>query len=322
MLADAELDPVGLVEMTGYRVGEQNVVGTRLPILEHVEFAVADYSRLTTPPWVDILVQRLKDAAEARVRARVAGMRVRTLDQAVRRITQRVNLFEKILIPTAKKNIQRIRIYLGDAERAAVVTSKLAKVKQQAVEGLPTRRQYEYRTPAASDLCWVDSEKDCLLDDLHARGCLELIPLGSDAKQQADGAAVLRGPRGAEVPACLPATTSTSKRRCAVRRRVGRAASVGNPAEHPGTRVGTRLGLSQRIADAKPWGDFRFCLASEMGELRLWFYVVPHNQMPKVEATGLAWEVVRRDSRFCYVVVLDKAEPQSMPVPRVHVGSR
>ena len=132
MLADSELDFSGLVEMTGYRVGEQNLVGTRLPILEHVEFAVADYSRLATPAWVDILVKRLKDAAESRVRARIAQQRVQTLDQAVRRITQRVNLFEKILIPTAKKNIQRIRIYLGDAERAAVVTSKLAKVKQQA----------------------------------------------------------------------------------------------------------------------------------------------------------------------------------------------
>jgi V/A-type H+-transporting ATPase subunit D len=131
MLADQNLDFDGLVEMKGYRVGEQNVVGTRLPILEYVEFVVADYSRLATPAWVDILVQRLKDAAESRVRARVAGDRVRTLDHAVRRITQRVNLFEKILIPTAKKNIQRIRIYLGDAERAAVVTSKLAKVKQQ-----------------------------------------------------------------------------------------------------------------------------------------------------------------------------------------------
>ncbi len=131
MLADPDLDFSGLVRMTGYRVGRQNVVGTRLSILDHVEFAVADYSRLVTPAWVDILVRRLKDAAEARVRARIAGQRVQALDQAVRRITQRVNLFEKILIPTAKENIQRIRIYLGDAERAAVVTSKLAKVKQQ-----------------------------------------------------------------------------------------------------------------------------------------------------------------------------------------------
>jgi V/A-type H+-transporting ATPase subunit D len=49
----------------------------------------------------------------------------------VRRITQRVNLFEKILIPTAKQTIQKIRIFLGDADRASVITSKLAKKKQQ-----------------------------------------------------------------------------------------------------------------------------------------------------------------------------------------------
>ncbi|MFG0266554.1 MAG: V-type ATP synthase subunit D, partial [Rhodopirellula sp. JB055] len=87
--------------------------------------------RLSTPAWIDILVQRLKDAAEARVRSKIAEQRVQILRQAVRRITQRVNLFDKVLIPTAKENIQRIQIYLGDAERAAVITSKLAKLKQQ-----------------------------------------------------------------------------------------------------------------------------------------------------------------------------------------------
>ncbi len=135
MLANEELDLTGLVRMVGYHLGEQNVVGTRLPLLQHVEFQVADYSRLATPAWVDILVARLKDAAELHIRTRIAGQRVEILEQAMRRITQRVNLFEKILIPTAKKNIQRIRIYLGDAERAAVVTSKLAKVKQQQLGG-------------------------------------------------------------------------------------------------------------------------------------------------------------------------------------------
>jgi V/A-type H+-transporting ATPase subunit D len=131
MLADEQLDPSGLVKMKGYQVGEQNVVGTRLPILDQVEFIVADYSRLSTPAWIDILVQRLKDAAEARVRSKIAEQRVQILRQAVRRITQRVNLFDKVLLPTAKENIQRIQIYLGDAERAAVITSKLAKLKQQ-----------------------------------------------------------------------------------------------------------------------------------------------------------------------------------------------
>jgi V/A-type H+-transporting ATPase subunit D len=77
-----------------------------------------------------VLVQRLKDAAEQRLRANIAERRVDILRQQVRRITQRVNLFDKILIPTAQQNIQRIRIYLGDVERSGVVTSKLAKSKQ------------------------------------------------------------------------------------------------------------------------------------------------------------------------------------------------
>ncbi|MFN3150356.1 V-type ATP synthase subunit D [Bremerella sp.] len=135
MLADDSLDVSGLVRMEGYQVGEQNVVGVRLPILENVEFTVTPYPLVGTPAWTDLLVQRLKDAAQARVQSRIAERRVAILDQSVRRITQRVNLFEKILIPTAEKNIKRIRIYLGDTERAAVVTSKLAKIKQQHAGG-------------------------------------------------------------------------------------------------------------------------------------------------------------------------------------------
>ena len=56
------------------------------------------------------------------------------LNDAVRRITQRVNLFEKVLIPQAEKKIHRIKIYLADTERAAVVRSKIAKAKQNLDE--------------------------------------------------------------------------------------------------------------------------------------------------------------------------------------------
>jgi V/A-type H+/Na+-transporting ATPase subunit D len=131
MLADKEFRLGGLVKLNSYKVVEQNVVGVKLPFLDSIDCTVVDYSRLATPPWVDTLVQRLKEAAEQRMRTEIAGERQRILQIQVRRITQRVNLFEKILIPTAKQNIQKIRIFLGDAERASVVTSKLAKKKQQ-----------------------------------------------------------------------------------------------------------------------------------------------------------------------------------------------
>ncbi len=64
-----------------------------------------------------------------RVHLQVRRERVARLNQQVRRITQRVNLFEKVLIPQAKENIKRIQIGLGEQERSAVVRSKIAKKK-------------------------------------------------------------------------------------------------------------------------------------------------------------------------------------------------
>jgi V/A-type H+-transporting ATPase subunit D len=130
MLADEGLHLHDLVVVKGYKLGEQNIVGVRLPVLESLDCQVAEYSPLATPAWLDILVQRLKDAKTCRLRAEIAAQRLDILRLQLRRVTQRVNLFDKILIPTAHSNIQRIRIYLGETERAAVVTSKLAKSKQ------------------------------------------------------------------------------------------------------------------------------------------------------------------------------------------------
>jgi len=130
MLADEGLHLRDLVVVKGYKLGEQNIVGVRLPVLESLDCQVAEYSPLATPAWLDILVQRLKDAKTCRLRAEIAARRLDILRLQLRRVTQRVNLFDKILIPTAHRNIQRIRIYLGETERAAVVTSKLAKSKQ------------------------------------------------------------------------------------------------------------------------------------------------------------------------------------------------
>lgn len=127
MLADTDITLSGLIRIEDVTMGRENIVGVKLPILEDVQFAIFKYSMLAKPHWVDTLVDKLQQTAKLRIEVQVAAERVRELELAVRHITQRVNLFEKILIPTAKKNIQRIQIFLGDAERSAVVRSKLAK---------------------------------------------------------------------------------------------------------------------------------------------------------------------------------------------------
>jgi V/A-type H+-transporting ATPase subunit D len=127
MLANREIDVSGLVQVESFRIEEENLVGVKLPKLVEVKCHVAEYSMLAKPHWVDMLVEQLKQMVEQKTRVQVAAERVRLLEQAERRVTQRVNLFDKILIPTAKKNIQKIQIYLADAERAAVVRSKITK---------------------------------------------------------------------------------------------------------------------------------------------------------------------------------------------------
>ena len=132
ILGSSSMKLSGLVRTRRIDIVEEDVLGLRLPTLRTVEFDTADYSLLATPFWVDDLVTCLKEVATYRLRLQVYHERVARLQGAVRRITQRVNLFEKVLIPNAKRNIARIQIFLSDVERAAVVTSKIAKAKRAA----------------------------------------------------------------------------------------------------------------------------------------------------------------------------------------------
>jgi V/A-type H+-transporting ATPase subunit D len=135
MLANREIDLSDLVKVKAVRLGERNVVGTRLPTLEGIDVQVREYGYLTKPHWVDRLVDELSRMLELQVQLAVQERSAALLDEAVSKVTQRVNLFEKVLIPRARANIKKIRIYLGDAERAAVVRSKLAK-RKRAEQGI------------------------------------------------------------------------------------------------------------------------------------------------------------------------------------------
>lgn len=129
MLGASAVDLTGLLTVREVRIGMENVVGVKLPVLVAIEFEEVGYSLLGKPHWVDLAIRRMREYAELKTRCDLARERFEILRKAARKITQRVNLFEKILIPEAETNIKRIQIFLSDAERAAVVQSKIAKSK-------------------------------------------------------------------------------------------------------------------------------------------------------------------------------------------------
>ncbi len=130
MLANREIALDGVVRIRSIEVTTRNLVGLRVPVLAGLETERAPYGLLVRPHWVDRLSERLEEVLRREVEARLLAEEIVLLDAAIVKVMQRVNLFEKVLIPRAEANIKRIRIALGDIARAAVVTSKIAKSKR------------------------------------------------------------------------------------------------------------------------------------------------------------------------------------------------
>ncbi|HRQ05561.1 V-type ATP synthase subunit I [Nitrosomonas halophila] len=81
--------------------------------------------------------------------------------------------------------------------------------------------------------------------------------------------------------------------------------------------------LEVHIRLQAPWGDFKPPKADEIGGYKLWYYLVPIYQIDRI-SKDLVYEIVQRDNRYAYVVVIGKQPPASgqMPVPRSAVGHR
>lgn len=129
MLSNNKVDLKDLVMVKGVELDHENVMGASLPVLKNVQVQIREYSFLAKPHWVDDVAAKLAEMLTLKIRVQVEQRRLELLNEAVRKITQRVNLFDKVLIPRARKNIKRIKIYLSDAERAGVINAKLAKSK-------------------------------------------------------------------------------------------------------------------------------------------------------------------------------------------------
>lgn len=133
MLAQTRLDLNSLIRIQRVEHQLDNLVGIELPRVARVELDRAQYSRLAMPQWVDRAVDLMGQMLELKVLQQVERVRLERLEAALQKTTQRLNLFDKVLIPRTESNIRRIRIALSDAERAGVVRAKIAKGKRARV---------------------------------------------------------------------------------------------------------------------------------------------------------------------------------------------
>ena len=120
-----------LVRIKQVSIGEERVAGLILPTVEAIEIERQSYSPVMRPHWVDPLCATLAESLELAIKHDVQQQRCTQLSAALEKATQRVNLFEKILIPRTEDNIKVIATFIGEMEMAGLVRAKISQRKRR-----------------------------------------------------------------------------------------------------------------------------------------------------------------------------------------------
>ena len=173
-------------------------------------------------------------------------------------------------------------------------------------------------------LCGMVADKHRVLDALQRLGCLHLQPLvlnepGSELASERPEAAYRALRWLSDAPhkrLQLRDAPDFVMEEMVAQVEENRLALLG--AQHRREELETHIRLQQ------PWGEFEPPGGDCLAGYKLWYYLVPIYRLGQIVDDELIYQVVGRDNRHAYVVVVSEKEPAPglMPVPRTAVGHR
>ncbi|HZJ74725.1 MAG TPA: V-type ATP synthase subunit D [Perlabentimonas sp.] len=123
-----------LIRIKDVKLEVIKIAGVRIPVLEDIIFEVKDYSLFARPFWYPTGVEILKELASVGIESIFYSEKMRLLDHARKKTTQKVNLYEKVQIPGYESAIMRIKRFMEDEENLAKSAMKIVKNRQQNME--------------------------------------------------------------------------------------------------------------------------------------------------------------------------------------------
>ncbi|MGM0461286.1 MAG: V-type ATP synthase subunit D [Fibrobacterota bacterium] len=112
----------------------KKIAGVKIPSLEKIDFEIIRHGFFTLPGWIGSGVKVLKEAAHLNIEIEVAKERLKILEYARKKTTQKVNLYEKVQIPEYQSAITKIKRFLEDKENIAKAAQKITKKKLEMAE--------------------------------------------------------------------------------------------------------------------------------------------------------------------------------------------
>ena len=126
-----------LVEVDDVALGRIKIAGVTIPVLQEVYFKVKDYSVFARPFWYADGMKILKELAAIGIEREFYMEKMRLLDYARKKTTQKVNLYEKVQIPGYEEAVRKIKRFLEDEENLSKSSMKIVKSRSEAEEVAP-----------------------------------------------------------------------------------------------------------------------------------------------------------------------------------------
>ena len=109
----------------------KKIAGVQTPLLDEVKFEIAAYNPFTRPVWFADGIDILRKLAEISINREVWLRKMELLDNARKKTTQKVNLYEKVQIPGFEDAMRKIKRFLEDEENLSKSAQKIVKTRQQ-----------------------------------------------------------------------------------------------------------------------------------------------------------------------------------------------
>ena len=116
-----------LVKIKDVHLSVRKIAGTRIPILDKVDFEIAPFSLFSQPKWYYDGINILQGLAHAAILVEFTTAKLQLLEKARKKTTQKVNLFEKVQIPGYEDAIRKIKRFMEDEENLSKSSQKILK---------------------------------------------------------------------------------------------------------------------------------------------------------------------------------------------------
>jgi len=122
--------PHGVFSLKRIEASTRKIAGVLIPQLSQIIWENREFSKFNKPIWIATGVSMLKEIATIIASKDLAQKGLEILEQARKKTTQKVNLYEKVQIPEYGTAILKVKRYLEDVENLEKAAQKLTKQRQ------------------------------------------------------------------------------------------------------------------------------------------------------------------------------------------------